>query len=765
MWLAAALAPPLLTRNPFYLAGALAAVGVVYGVVARGREAVAGWGAFLRLGLVLVAFSALVQPLLVHVGATTLFTLPSWSWHLDAFGRTLGTVELGGRVTLESVVYGIGRGLALLAVLLAFATFNARVDPYHLLRGIPRFLYQSGIVLSIALAFVPQMLAAQREIREAQALRGHRFRGLRDLVPLLVALLAEGLERSIDLAESMEARGFGYAGGADGEATSGAAARRQPSAGASAIRRPDPGDDLRPRHQRRPCRGARPAPSRRLGARLSPSSHHRLGGAGRRPPPPRRRPRRGRPPGAAEPLPPRALAAAGHRPRPLLGRRPRHLCRGVGARPSVTGLLPLPPARPAPVPPGARSGAGPAYRAGRSRGISTRRRADARGSLMPPAPVDPVIELTGVTYRYPAGGAGAAGAAGAVGATGTATGRPALADFDLIVAAGERLVVAGASGSGKSTFLRCLNGLVPHFHGGTICGRVRVAGRDPVAVGPRGMSDAVGLVFQDPERQLITARVEDELAFAMENHDLPRAVMGERIAETLDRLGIAHLRRRRVDTLSGGERQRVAIASVLTLRPAILALDEPTSQLDPPAAAEVLALLADLNREAGLTVLVGEHRLERVAAWAGRVCHLPGPGLPPVTGPPREVLAASALAPPLTRLAAAVGVSPAPLAVEEAAELAARLRERLGGPAGGPTAAAGASRGAPRDRSELRARHRSRLGTRALAHRRPPQPARSPPASRPSRLAASPSRYGDREVLHDVELRRRRAASGWSWSG
>ena len=209
-WLAAALAPPLASRNPLYLGVALAAVGVTYGMVARGRAAAEGWGAFLRLGLVLVAFSALLQPLLVQAGETTLATLPAWSWHVHAFGRALGTVELGGRITLESVVYGVVRGLALLAVLLAFATFNARVDPYHLLRGVPRFLYRSGIVLSIALAFVPQMLAAQREIREAQALRGHRFRGLRDLVPLFVALLAEGLERSIDLAESMEARGFGH---------------------------------------------------------------------------------------------------------------------------------------------------------------------------------------------------------------------------------------------------------------------------------------------------------------------------------------------------------------------------------------------------------------------------------------------------------------------------------------------------------------------------------------------------------------------------
>jgi energy-coupling factor transport system ATP-binding protein len=279
------------------------------------------------------------------------------------------------------------------------------------------------------------------------------------------------------------------------------------------------------------------------------------------------------------------------------------------------------------------------------------------------------VEAAGLTYRYPG------------------QDRPALAGLDLAVAAGERLLLAGPSGSGKSTLLRCLNGLVPHFHGGTVAGRLRVAGRDPVAAAPRGMSDAVGLVFQDPERQFVTRRVDDELAFAMENHDLPRGVMAERIAEALDRLGLAHLRRRRIDTLSGGERQRVAIGAALTLRPAVLALDEPTSQLDPAAAGEVLALLAGLNRELGLTVIVCEHRLERVAGWARRVCLLPAAGGPARVGEPAAVLAESDLAPPVTRLARAVGFAPPPLAAAAAGPLVAALRPRLAGRAGGEAAA------------------------------------------------------------------------------
>src|SRR5438093_4758965 len=190
-----------------------------------------------------------------------------------------------------------------------------------------------------------------------------------------------------------------------------------------------------------------------------------------------------------------------------------------------------------------------------------------------------MISLQNVTYRYPS----------AVSA--------ALSQFSLCVEDGEFLLVTGASGAGKSTLLRLLNGLVPHFYGGELSGRVEVAGRDPVAVGPGEMSDAVGLVFQDPEAQFVAEIVEDEVAFAMENAGLPLAVMRTRVEEALHALGIAHLRSRRVNTLSGGERQRVAIAAVLTLHPRVLALDEPTSQLDPQSAEEVLDCLVKLNKD------------------------------------------------------------------------------------------------------------------------------------------------------------------------
>ncbi len=242
---------------------------------------------------------------------------------------------------------------------------------------------------------------------------------------------------------------------------------------------------------------------------------------------------------------------------------------------------------------------------------------------------------------------------------------PALHDLSLQVEEGEFLLVMGPSGAGKSTLLRCLNGLVPHFYGGTVSGRVQVAGRDPIALGPRGMADAVGLVLQDPEAQFVVDRVEDELAFALENQGVDPVVMRKRVEEVLDQLSIAHLRHRSVNTLSGGERQRVAIAAVMTLQPRVLALDEPTSQLDPQAAEEVLDALVRLNHDLGLTVILSEHRLERVVQYVDRILYLPGDGRPAILDEPRAVLRQVELTPPLITLAKVLGWSPLPLTIKE----------------------------------------------------------------------------------------------------
>jgi energy-coupling factor transport system ATP-binding protein len=247
---------------------------------------------------------------------------------------------------------------------------------------------------------------------------------------------------------------------------------------------------------------------------------------------------------------------------------------------------------------------------------------------------------------------------------------PILHDVSLTIDEGEFVLVVGRSGAGKSTLLRCINGLVPHFYGGTISGRIRVGcrndSRDPVALEPRRMNDLVGFVFQDPEAQAVVDVVEDELAFAMENQGLPRATMRTRIEEVLDQLNIAHLRSRRLSTLSGGERQRVAIAAVLTLHPQVLVLDEPTSQLDPQAAEEVLDALLKLNRDLGLTIVLAEHRLERVAQYVDRILYLPGHGEPPLLAAPDEVLRQVPLVPPLVDLGRRLGWSPLPLTVRDA---------------------------------------------------------------------------------------------------
>jgi energy-coupling factor transporter ATP-binding protein EcfA2 len=248
--------------------------------------------------------------------------------------------------------------------------------------------------------------------------------------------------------------------------------------------------------------------------------------------------------------------------------------------------------------------------------------------------------------------------------------KPALQGVTLQIPAGELCLVMGASGSGKSTLLRCINGLVPHFSGGNLQGSIRVNGLDPVRLSPREMSESVGFVFQDPEAQFVVDRVEDEIAFSLENVAMPIDEMEIRIEEALKLLELTSLRSRRLETLSGGERQRVAIAAALALRPQILVLDEPTSQLDPHGAEEVLETLMQLNKQLGLTVVLAEHRLERVLPYTGQIIYLSNEFPGSLTGEPREVLGKIPLNPPMIILGKALGWEPLPLTIEEAQECA-----------------------------------------------------------------------------------------------
>ncbi|MEV6420705.1 ATP-binding cassette domain-containing protein [Streptomyces sp. NPDC051662] len=254
---------------------------------------------------------------------------------------------------------------------------------------------------------------------------------------------------------------------------------------------------------------------------------------------------------------------------------------------------------------------------------------------------------------------------------------PAIDGVDLTVPEGELVLLVGPSGVGKSTLLGTVSGLVPHFTGGLLRGRVTVGGRDTRTHKPRELADLVGTVGQDPLAHFVTDTVEDELAYGMESLGLAPDVMRRRVEETLDLLGLAELRDRPIATLSGGQRQRVAIGSVLTPHPRVLVLDEPTSALDPAAAEEVLAVLQRLVHDLGTTVLLAEHRLERVVQYADQVILLPGPGLPPVVGDPERIMAVSPVYPPVVALGRLTGWEPLPLSVRDARRRAAGLRERL----------------------------------------------------------------------------------------
>ena len=189
---------------------------------------------------------------------------------------------------------------------------------------------------------------------------------------------------------------------------------------------------------------------------------------------------------------------------------------------------------------------------------------------------------------------------------------PALVELDLILDRGVT-VLTGDSGAGKSTLLRVLNGLVPHFHGGRISGRASVLGMDVFSTPTRTLARHVGFVFQEPELGFVRATVEGEVAFGPENLGLTPRAIRRQVGTAMERVGIAHLAGRRLRTLSGGERQRVALAGVLAAEPEILALDEPTSQLDPGGAA-LLDRVVNEVAATGRAVVAAEHRVGRLSS-------------------------------------------------------------------------------------------------------------------------------------------------------
>ncbi|MFM7351115.1 MAG: ABC transporter ATP-binding protein, partial [Actinomycetota bacterium] len=219
---------------------------------------------------------------------------------------------------------------------------------------------------------------------------------------------------------------------------------------------------------------------------------------------------------------------------------------------------------------------------------------------------------------------------------------------------GEFVLVIGQTGIGKSSILRLMNGLVPHHTGGILSGEIEVAGRSTRMLRPGELSDLVGVVPQNPTNGFVCEIVEDEIAFTMETLGIPVEVMRKRVEEVLDLLALAPLRTRDISSLSGGEQQRVAIAAALVTQPKVLLLDEPTSALDPIAAEEVLSILHRLVNDLGLTVIIAEHRLERVIQFVDRILLINGSGDVQL-GETREILLTSPIAPPLVELARVTG--------------------------------------------------------------------------------------------------------------
>jgi len=250
-----------------------------------------------------------------------------------------------------------------------------------------------------------------------------------------------------------------------------------------------------------------------------------------------------------------------------------------------------------------------------------------------------------------------------------------LEDLNLEIAEGEMVLVIGPTGSGKTSLLRLINGLVPHHTGGILAGDVSVDGHSTQLVKPGGMAHLIGIVGQNPANGFVADTVEEELAFGMETLNLPSDVMRKRVEEVLDLLSLAPLRDRVISTLSGGEQQRVAIGSALVAHPKVLVLDEPTSALDPIAAEEVLSILHRLVHDLSLTVVIAEHKLERVIQFADRIVHINGAGVANI-GTPEEILMHSPIAPPIVHLARALGLKEIGVSVRDMRRMTAEIRDK-----------------------------------------------------------------------------------------
>ncbi len=643
------------TTNPLILA---LLIGAAF-VVVSARKPDAPWARsftfFLRLGVIVIVVRVAVQVLFgASVGTTVLVGLPG-----IGLPEWLAGVRLGGDVTLESLLLAFYDGLRLATILICVGAANSLASPTRLLKSVPAALYELGVSVVVALTFTPQLVADVDRLTTARRLRGRETSGPRAIAASAVPVLEGALERSVMLAAAMDSRGYGRRG------TVPARRRRLVSAlllgGLVAA-----------------CIGVFGLVSADSPVVLGPADagdRRRHGGRGHGPRRPGHRPHA---------LPPRPVASCRSGSWAAPGSRPALLIAGA-AWLGVAGLTAAidPPAWPQLPLVGlvaALLGATPALTA------------------PPPAPERPARQQRDDADRATRGG-GRMIVFDDVTVTYPGASAPALAHVNLRIPEGELVLVVGRTGSGKTTLLRAINGLVPHFTGGTLQGRVVVDGRDTAHHPPRELADLVGVVPQDPMSGFVTDTVEDELAYGMECLGIAPDVMRRRVEETLDLLGLADIRQRPLRSLSGGQRQRVAIGAVLAAHPRVLVLDEPTSALDPGAAEEVLAALQRLVHDLGVTVVMAEHRLERVVQYADQIVIVPGGGQPVRSGSPAEVMRSAPIAPPVVELGRLAGWRPLPLSVRDA--------RRAAGPAARP-----ARRPHPAPAARPRARARPRDGRR-----------------------------------------------------
>jgi len=229
------------------------------------------------------------------------------------------------------------------------------------------------------------------------------------------------------------------------------------------------------------------------------------------------------------------------------------------------------------------------------------------------------IEMINLSYSYPG------------------TEKPILNDINVTIEEGEFIMLTGPSGCGKTTLCRCLNGLIPHFYGDELEGEVSVCGLSVKSNPMSELSQHVGYVFQNPDNQLFALTVEKDVAFGLENLALPRNEIKSNIDWAMEIVGISELRNSSPNELSGGQKQLVAIACVLAMRPRILIMDEPTSNLDPMAAKRMFDIIKSLNEKFGITVVLVEHRLDLLSTYVNRVIVM-DEGSIKIDGSPKIVL-------------------------------------------------------------------------------------------------------------------------------